>query len=327
MTINNKKIRAGIIGGAGYTGGELIRILLRHPDVDIAYVHSKSNAANPLYQVHQDLLGDTDMKFSDEVRQDIDVLFLCVGHGEASRFLADNPIAEHIRIIDLSQDFRIMAPGNDFMYGLPELNRDDLKSARRIANPGCFATAIQLALLPLAEGGLIENDVNVSGITGSTGAGQSLTETSHYSWRNDNIGTYKMLEHQHLNEILMNIKDLQPAWKHKFNFIPYRGPFSRGIIATCHLDTDMSLEQVKELYEAYYWDQPFTFISQTNVHLKQVTNTNKCLLYLEKHGDTLVITSVIDNLLKGASGQAVQNMNIMFGLDETAGLKLKANYF
>ena len=325
------KIKAGIVGGAGYTGGELLRILINHPDVDIAFIHSNSNAGNYIYDVHTDLIGDTDLKFTGELSQDIDVLFLCVGHGDAKKFLDANPIDDKIKIIDLSQDFRLnqnsKVKSKNFVYGLPELNREDIVKAQNIANPGCFATCLQLALLPLAKGGLLKNEVHISATTGSTGAGQSLSSTSHFSWRNNNLSVYKAFGHQHLNEIGESIKQLQPSFSADVNFIPYRGDFPRGIMASVYTECDLSQEALDDLYKQYYAEHEFTHVSKKNIDLKQVVNTNKCLVHVEKHGNKVMILSIIDNLLKGASGQAVQNMNLMFGLDERAGLRLKATAF
>ena len=321
------KIKIGIVGGAGYTGGELLRILVNHPNADIVFVHSNSNAGNPIYKVHTDLIGSTDLVFSGELSNAIDVLFLCVGHGDALKFLQANPIESHIKIIDLSQDFRIEKEGNDFVYGLPELQRDKIKTAKNIANPGCFATAIQLGLLPLAAANVLTSDVHVSGITGSTGAGQSLSQTSHFSWRNNNMSVYKALNHQHLKEIRQSLKNLQSSLDKNIHFIPYRGDFTRGIIATMYTPSNWTIEEATAKYKAYYASHPFTHVVDENIDLKQVVNTNNCLLYLEKHGDQLMIVSIIDNLLKGASGHAVQNMNLMFGLEETTGLRLKAASF
>jgi len=324
-----KKIRVGIVGGAGYTGGEMLRILLNHPMANIVFVHSRSNAGQPAYKVHSDLHGDTDLRFSSEMNDDIDVLFLCVGHGEAKAFLEANTIKEEISIIDLSQDFRLMKNsslgGRQFVYGLPECNREQIQTAENIANPGCFATAIQLGLLPLAKAKVL-NEVHSTGITGSTGAGQKLTETSHFSWRANNIQAYKSLSHQHLNEVLQTLGQFQTQAV-PVNFIPWRGDFTRGIYVSSYTQCDMSIEAAYELYNSYYKDHPFTHVSAEMIDLKQVVNTNKCLIHLEKVGDKLIVHSAIDNLLKGASGQAVQNMNIMFGLPETAGLQLKANSF
>ena len=327
------KIKAGIIGGAGYTGGEMLRILVNHPNVEIAFVNSTSNAGNLISDVHTDLIGETNLKFVSDIPQDIDVLFLCVGHGDAKKFLAANPINDNIKIIDLSQDFRLDENRNskilnrNFIYGLPELNRDQIKSAKNIANPGCFATCIQLGLLPLAAKDLIKNEVHINATTGSTGAGQSLSTTSHFSWRNNNLSIYKAFEHQHLNEIGESLLQLQPSLLQALNFIPQRGAFPRGILASMYLESDLTLAEAQTIYEEYYSAHPFTHLSRKNIDLKQVVNTNKALVHLEKHGNKLFIISIIDNLLKGASGQAVQNMNLMFGLDETAGLKLKAGGF
>lgn len=323
-----EKIKAGIVGGAGYTGGELLRILVNHPQVEIAFVHSNSNAGNLISDVHTDLFGDTDLKFTDALSQDIDVLFLCVGHGDARKFLEANSFDAHIKIIDLSQDFRLNLKSTiynrKFIYGLPELNKEKIKTAQNIANPGCFATCIQLALLPLAAANKLNTEVHIAATTGSTGAGQKPTATSHFSWRNNNLSVYKAFEHQHLNEIGESLIQLQPNFDKDINFIPYRGNFARGIMASVYLDSDLTLEEAEKIYQDFYADAPFTHISKQNIDLKQVVNTNKCLLHLEKHGDKLMILSITDNLLKGASGQAVQNMNLMFGLDEKEGLKLKA---
>jgi N-acetyl-gamma-glutamyl-phosphate reductase len=322
------KIKVGIVGGAGYTGGELIRVLLNHPAAVISFVHSKSNAGNFLYEVHKDLQGDTDIKFSSSLSQKIDVLFLCVGHGDAVKFLSENKIDAAIKIIDLSQDFRLGESVNKrkFVYGLPELNKTQIKKAKNIANPGCFATAIQLGLLPLAKAGLLK-EIHTTGITGSTGAGQGLSETSHFSWRANNIQAYKTLSHQHLKEIGQSMLQLNPAGNVDLNFIPWRGDFTRGIFISSQIKCSLELNEVTALYKKYYAAHPFVVVSDEPVFLKQVVNTNKCFIQLEKVGSNLVIHSAIDNLLKGASGQAVQNMNLMFELEETTGLKLKANYF
>jgi N-acetyl-gamma-glutamyl-phosphate reductase len=322
------KIKVGIVGGAGYTGGELIRILLNHPSTEIVFVHSKSNADKFLYQVHKDLHGDTEIKFSSALSQKIDVLFLCVGHGDAKKFLAANKIDDKIKIIDLSQDFRLgeTAGKRKFVYGLPELNKTQIKKAKNIANPGCFATSIQLGLLPLAKAGLLK-EIHTTGITGSTGAGQGLSETSHFSWRANNIQAYKALSHQHLVEIGQSCKKLNPQSNIDLNFIPWRGDFTRGIFISSQVKTDLSLIEITLLFKKFYASHPFVVLSDEPVFLKQVVNTNKCFIQLEKIGSKLVVHSVIDNLLKGASGQAVQSMNLMFGLEETTGLKLKANYF
>lgn len=328
------KFKVGIIGGAGYTGGELIRILLNHPGVETSFIHSRSNAGKPVHTVHRDLFGDTELKFSGDTAPledgGIDVLFLCLGHGESKKFLAENKIADKIKVIDLANDFRLRGDSSigdrQFVYGLPELNREKIKSAQNIANPGCFATAIQLGLLPLAKACLLE-DVYTTGITGSTGAGQSLTETSHFSWRANNIQAYKTLSHQHLGEIGESLLQLQPGSDVDLSFIPWRGDFTRGIFISSTIRCDLSLVELNKLFEDYYKDHPFTQVSRDPIFLKQVVNTNKAVLQLEKEGSKLVIHSVIDNLLKGASGQAVQNMNLLFGLEETAGLKLKASWF
>lgn len=322
------KIKVGIVGGAGYTGGELIRILLNHPAVEISFINSKSNADHFVYEVHKDLQGDTDMKFSVGLSQKIDVLFLCVGHGDAVKFLSENKIDSTIKIIDLSQDFRLGESVNKrkFVYGLPELNKTAIKKAKNIANPGCFATAIQLGLLPLAKAGLL-SEIHTTGITGSTGAGQGLNATSHFSWRANNIQAYKTLSHQHLKEIGQSMFQLNPAGNVDLNFIPWRGDFTRGIFISSQIKCDLEIKEATALYKKYYAAHPFVVVSDEPIFLKQVVNTNKCFIQLEKVGSNLVIHSAIDNLLKGASGQAVQNMNLMCGLDETTGLKLKANYF
>jgi N-acetyl-gamma-glutamyl-phosphate reductase len=321
------KIKVGIVGGAGYTGGELIRILLNHPNVSIVFVQSNSNAGKPLYAVHQDLLGETNIFFTAEIDQKIDLLFLCLGHGDSKMFLAVNVIDEKIKVIDLSQDFRLSnhsTIGNrNFVYGLPELNKEQIKLAGNIANPGCFATALQLGLLPLAKVGLLK-DVYSTGITGSTGAGQGLSSTSHFSWRANNIQAYKTLEHQHLFEILQSLHQLEPSKMIEINFVPWRGDFARGIFISSQLKCNESLDQLYSLFTDYFALHPFTTVSKEPICLKQIVNTNKCVIHLEKVGENLVVHSAIDNLLKGASGQAVQNMNIMFGLEETTGLKLKA---
>lgn len=322
-----KKIRVGIAGSAGYTGGELIRLLINHPNVELTFVHSKSNAGNPVYKVHQDLLGETDLRFTNELNKDIEVLFLCVGHGEARKFLEANEIDEKIKVIDLSNDFRLTHSSHlasrSFVYGLPELNKQQIRSAENIANPGCFATSIELGLLPLAKAGLLD-EINTTGITGSTGAGQSLSPTSHFSWRTNNIQSYKTLKHQHLGEIKETLLQLHSSGEVCLNFVPWRGDFTRGIFISSVLTCESTLEELQQLYKEFYAGQPFTIVSDDVIFLKQVVNTNKCLIQLEKVGTKLVVHSALDNLLKGASGQAVQNMNLMFGLDETAGLKLKA---
>jgi N-acetyl-gamma-glutamyl-phosphate reductase len=324
-------IKAGIIGGAGYTGGEMLRILINHPNVDIAFVNSTSNAGNFVYEVHTDLFGDTGLKFTNELSTDIDVLFLCVGHGDAKKFLEANEIPDSVKIIDLSQDFRLSESSKlkakSFIYGLPELNRDKIKSAQNIANPGCFATCLQLGLLPLAAKGLLNKEIHISATTGSTGAGQSLAATSHFTWRNDNLSVYKVFNHQHLNEVGESLNQLQPGFGQPINFIPNRGDFTRGILATIYMDTELNEEAALKLYEEYYAGHPFTQITNRDIDLKQIVNTNKCFLQVKVIDNKLFIVSILDNLLKGASGQAVQNMNLLFGFEETAGLKLKASAF
>jgi N-acetyl-gamma-glutamyl-phosphate reductase len=329
--LGGRGVRAGIIGGAGYTGGEMLRILVNHPNVEIAFVNSQSNAGNYVYEVHNDLFGDTELKFTGELPLDIDVLFLCVGHGDAKKFLDENAIPNTVKIIDLSQDFRLKANATlgskSFVYGLPELNKKAIKSAQNIANPGCFATCLQLGLLPLAANNKLNSEVHITATTGSTGAGQKPSPTTHFTWRNDNLSIYKAFEHQHLGEIGESLNQLQPDHGQTLNFIPYRGDYTRGIIASIYLDSDLSLDEAFKLYEDYYAGHPFTHVTKRNIDLKQVVNTNKCFIQLAKHGNKLLITSIIDNLTKGASGQAVQNMNLLFGLDETAGLRLKATGF
>ncbi|MDQ3393723.1 MAG: N-acetyl-gamma-glutamyl-phosphate reductase [Bacteroidota bacterium] len=321
------KIKIGIIGGAGYTAGELIRILVNHPAVEITFVHSKSNAGNPIHAVHTDLIGELTIKFTNEINNNIDVLFLCMGHGASRKFMEENTFDNNLKIIDLSQDFRLHAEGNDFIYGLPELNREIISKSRKIANPGCFATCIELGLLPLAAADKIHSDVHISGITGSTGAGQSLSPTSHFSWRNNNMSVYKAFTHQHLKEIRQSLTELQHGLQVSLNFIPYRGNFTRGIMVSSYLKTNLNLEEAFELYHEFYKAHPFTFLTKENPDLKQVVNTNNALVYVEKNDDNLLVISCIDNLLKGASGQAVHNMNLVFGLEETSGLKLKAGSF
>lgn len=323
-------IRVGIIGGAGYTGGEMIRLLINHPSVSISFIHSTSNAGNSVSKIHADLLGETELLFTDTLQNEIDVLFLCVGHGDAKKFLSENKISDGINVIDLSQDFRLSqnasAGNRKFVYGLPELNKEKIKLAGNIANPGCFATAIQLGLLPLAKAGIL-GDVYTTGITGSTGAGQGLSTTSHFSWRANNIQAYKALQHQHINEIQQSLQQLQGNDGMEVNFVPWRGDFTRGIYVSSIIDCGLPVQEVKQLYKIFYDDQPFTHVSDTMIDLKQVVNTNKCLLHIEKQGSKIIVHSAIDNLLKGACGQAVQNMNLMFSLEEITGLKLKASYF
>lgn len=330
MSTVQEKIKVGIIGGAGYAGGELIRILLHHPRVEISFVHSRSHAGEPLYQVHRDLLGDTDMLFAAEPHEAADVWFLCMGHSESSRFLQEHPAPDHVRIIDLSQDFRLQEcsrlNGRQFVYGLPEWQRERICQAHDIANPGCFATAIQLGLLPLAKAGLL-GDVHTTAITGSTGAGQKLQATTHFSWRANNVNAYKTLTHQHIREIRQTLTALQPGYNGQLFFIPWRGDFTRGIFVSSQLQCRLSQDEVFGLYEDYYAAHPFTHLSREMVDIKQVVNTNKVLIYPEKVGDQLVVHSVEDNLIKGASGQAVQNLNLMMGWEETLGLQLKASVF
>ena len=321
-------IRVSIVGGAGYTGGELIRILVNHPECQIAGVQSRSQQGKKISDVHTDLIGNCDLVFNAQFNSNVDVMFLCMGHDESGKFLTENDIPKNVRIIDLSQDFRLESPeSRPFVYGLPEINRTQIKDSKNVANPGCFATAIQLALLPLAVNNKLDGDIHVSAITGSTGAGQGLSPTSHFSWRNSNISVYKPFKHQHLAEINKTLRMSDSHWQGAINFLPFRGNFTRGILATVYLDTNLSVEQANALYQENYANHPFTHITDKSPDLKQVINTNKCLLHLVKNDQTLLIISMIDNLVKGASGQAIQNMNLMFGLDETAGLNLKASAF
>ena len=321
-----KKVKVGVIGGAGYTGGELIRILLNHPRAELSFVHSGSNGGKPFFTVHKDLIGETEMCFTDHFDdQDIDVLFLCSGHGQSKLFLEQNQVREEVKVIDLSHDFRITDTSHTrpFTYGLVEAEYDNIKTAANIANPGCFATCIQLGLIPLGKAGQLNSEIHISAMTGSTGAGQKPTSTSHFSWRNNNISVYKAFKHQHLQEIGQSISSWQPDFSEEINFVPFRGNFTRGILASIYLDTDMSEQALVDLYKTYYSAHPFVHISDENIDLKQVVNTNKGLLHIEKHGSKAFILSAIDNLVKGASGQAVQNMNLMCGMDEKAGLNLK----
>lgn len=321
-------IKAGIIGGAGYTAGELIRLLINHPQVELVFVNSTSNAGNKLTDVHGGLLGETEMTFTDQLPyKEIDVLFFCTAHGDTKKFLDSNNVPENLKIIDLSTDYRKESSEHKFVYGLPELNKERIKKAKRIANPGCFATAIQLALLPLAKAQLLNTEVHVNAITGSTGAGVKPSATSHFSWRENNISVYKAFEHQHLGEIRQSLNQLQNSFSEDINFIPVRGNFTRGIFASIYLNFAGSQEDAVKLYKDFYRDSPFVIITDKNPDLKQVVNTNKCVLYVEKHGNKLLILSCIDNLVKGASGQAVHNLNLIFGLEETEGLKLKATGF
>ena len=321
-------IKVGIIGGAGYTAGELIRLLINHPDVEIIFINSTSNAGNRITDVHEGLYGETDMRFTAELPLDeIDCLFFCTAHGDTRKFMESHTVPEHVKIIDLSMDYRIKSEEHDFVYGLPELNRRAICEANHIANPGCFATCIQLGVLPLAKHLMLNSDLHVNAITGSTGAGVKPSATSHFSWRNDNISIYKPFTHQHLAEINQSLMQLQNSFNSQINFIPVRGNFSRGIFATTYLDCKIELSEIRRIYEEYYSDHSFTFVVDKNPDLKQVVNTNKCLIYLQKYEDKLLIVSMIDNLLKGASGQALHNMNLLFGLEETVGLHLKPSAF
>lgn len=328
-------IKVGILGAAGYTGGELIRLLLNHPEAEIVFANSESNAGNPVSDVHEGLIGETDLRFTNEMPFDrVDVVFFCFGHGKSEQFLKEHTIPEHVKIIDLAQDFRIKNEESsiknyDFIYGLPEMNREEIAKAQHVANPGCFATCIQLGLLPAAKMGLLTEDVSVNAITGSTGAGQKPGATTHFSWRNNNLSIYKPFTHQHLAEIYQSINQVAPSplGDASIDFIPYRGDFARGIFCTEVVKTTTPIEEIVEFYKEFYKDAAFTHYTDKSIDLKQVVNTNKALIHCEKYGNKLLITSVIDNLLKGAVGQAVQNMNIMFGIDETAGLRLKASAF
>lgn len=322
------KIRIGILGAAGYTGGELIRLLLNHPEAEIVFANSESNAGNPVTDVHEGLYGDTDLKFTSDMPFDaVDVVFFCFGHGKSEAFLKEHSVPAGVKIIDLAQDFRLAAPGNDFVYGLPEINRDRIKTAAHVANPGCFATCIQLALLPAAKMGLLQQDVAVNAITGSTGAGQKPGATTHFSWRVDNMSVYKAFNHQHVPEIRQSLTQLQGQLPASIDFIPYRGNFARGIFATAVVRTQADADAIVAGYKDFYAGEPFTHYVDKQIDMKQVVNTNKGLVHCEKYGDKLLVTSTIDNLLKGAVGQAVQNMNIMFGIDETSGLRLKPSAF
>ena len=323
-----KRIKAGIIGGAGYTGGETIRLLLNHPNTELVFVQSRSQADKFLYETHTDLIGDTTLRFTSGYDSPIDILFLCLSHGESKKFLTENTFPVSTHIIDLGNDFRLgdKAGNREFVYGLPEFQRDKIKSAKNIANPGCFATTIQLGLLPLAKAGLLK-EVHTTGITGSTGAGQKLQDSTHFTWRANNISAYKTLSHQHLGEINQTLKTLQAGFNEAVNFVPWRGDFTRGIFVTSVLSSELSIDVANKLYKEFYASHPFTHVLDSMIDIKQVVNTNKCLIHLEKVGGKLAIHSVTDNLLKGASGQAIQNMNLMFGFDETVGLKLKGNIF
>ena len=329
-------IKIGILGAAGYTGGELIRLLVNHPEAEIVFANSESNAGNLVADVHEGLLGDTDLRFTDAMPFDkVDVVFFCFGHGKSEQFLQEHTIPDHVKIIDLAQDFRIAAPTHDYVYGLPEIHKAQIQQCQHLANPGCFATCIQLGLLPLAKAGLLTHDVAVNAITGSTGAGQKPVGTTHFSWRTDNMSIYKVFTHQHLHEIRQSLTELQGSLDASIDFIPYRGDFARGIFCTevVKFDgaegtpTNPTAEQLAEMYRTFYADAAFTHYVDKALDLKQVVNTNKALVHIDKFGNKAVITCIIDNLLKGAVGQAVQNMNLMFGLDEKAGLGLKANAF
>jgi N-acetyl-gamma-glutamyl-phosphate reductase len=324
-------LKAGIIGGAGYTAGELVRLLINHPAAEIDFVYSTSNAGNKIYAVHQDLVGQTEQSFSDSINPAVDVVFLCLGHGNSTAFLKKNTFSDNTKIIDLSNDFRLhddaLFEGKEFVYGLPELQKDKIESASYIANPGCFATAIQIAILPLAKNNLLKNDIHINATTGATGAGVSPSVTTHFSWRDNNFSIYKAFTHQHLGEIGESLESLQDGFDKELYFIPNRGNFSRGIFASVYTDFDGSIEEAYEIYEKFYKDAAFTHVSKNPVHLKQVVNTNNGFIHLQKHGNKILITSVIDNLLKGASGQAIQNMNLVFGLEENLGLNLKSTYF
>ena len=320
-------VKVGILGAAGYTGGELIRLLLNHPQVEIVFANSESNAGNKVYEVHEGLIGETELEFTSEMPFDeVDVIFFCFGHGKSEEFLKEHEIPTGVKIIDLAQDFRI-AGEHDFVYGLPETHREQTRMAQHLANPGCFATCIQLAMLPALKAGIISGDIHVNGITGSTGAGQKPGATTHFSWRNDNISVYKTFTHQHLLEINQTVQELCPGYEGRVLFIPQRGCFTRGIFVTAYAKCDLTLEEVQRIYADYYKDAAFTHFVTKSPDMKQVVNTNKAVVYVEKYEDQLLMISCIDNLLKGAVGQAVQNMNLMFGLDERMGLQLKASAF
>ncbi|MCQ2111579.1 MAG: N-acetyl-gamma-glutamyl-phosphate reductase [Bacteroidaceae bacterium] len=321
-------IKVGIIGGAGYTAGELIRLLLNHPDVELTFVNSSSNAGNRLSQVHEGLIGETDMVFTDRLPLDqIDVLFFCTAHGDTKKFLDQNELPENLKVIDLSMDYRLESEDNKFIYGLPELNRREICKSQYVANPGCFATAIQLALLPLAKNLMLNDDIYVTAVTGSTGAGVKPSATTHFSWRTDNLSIYKPFTHQHLPEIMQSLKHLQSSFSSKINFVPVRGDFARGIFATVIVKNAVEIDELYRIYRDYYAEDSFVHVVEESIDLKQVVNTNKCLINLVKNGDQLLIVSCIDNLLKGASGTAVHNMNLLFNLKETVGLKLKPSGF
>ena len=320
-------IKVGILGAAGYTGGELIRLLLNHPEAEIVFANSESNAGNPVAEVHEGLYGESELKFTDQMPfEDVDVVFFCFGHGKSEAFLKEHTIPENVKIIDLAQDFRIKGD-HDYVYGLPEINKDEIMKAQHVANPGCFATAIQLGLLPAAKMGLLKYDVSVNAITGSTGAGQKPGATTHFSWRNNNLSIYKPFAHQHMAEIRQSIIQLQGSLDIDIDFIPYRGDFARGIFATEVIRTKAYADEVIAGYKEFYKNAAFTHYVDKPLDLKQVVNTNKCLIHIDAFENKLLVTSCIDNLLKGAVGQAVQNMNLMFGIDERTGLNLKASAF
>ncbi len=323
-----RKAAIGIVGGAGYTAGELLRLLIHHPRVEVGWIHSHSQAGLPVTDVHQDLIGDTELVFTDTLEfASVEAIFLCMGHGASAKFLARHSVPDQVKIIDLSQDFRLADPAHDFVYGLPELHRSAIGQSQRVANPGCFATAIQLGLLPLAQAGLLHDEVHIHGITGSTGAGQQPTATTHFSWRNNNVSVYKAFRHQHLQEITQSVQHLQPSYARTLNFVPVRGSFTRGIFVSQYTSSDLSQTEAEQLYRTFYQEAAFTTVTTHNPHLKQVVNTNKGVVYVEKQAGKLFIISMIDNLLKGASGQAVQNLNLMMGWYEREGLNLKASYF
>lgn len=321
-------IKVGVIGSAGYTGGELLRILVNHPEVELVFVNSNSNAGNKVYAVHQDLVGYTEMSFTNELPfNKVDAIILCLGHGDARKFLDAHPVPSGVKIVDLSTDYRHKKKADGFVYGLPELNREAIKSATKIANPGCFATCIQLGLLPLASAGEIKDEVHISAITGSTGAGVKPSATSHFSWRNNNMSVYKAFDHQHLVEIGESLTQLQNDLDEDVNFVPFRGDFPRGIYASIYINSDLSEKEAQDLYSKYYENHPFTHTVDFNPNLKQVVNTNNCIIHVKKYGKKLHVISMTDNLLKGASGQAVQNLNLLFGLPENTGLRLKPSGF
>ena len=321
-------VRIGILGAAGYTGGELLRLLLNHPQAEVVFANSESNAGNLVSDVHGGLEGETDLRFTSDMPFDkVDVVFFCFGHGKSEAFLSEHAIPSDVKVIDLAQDFRISAPTHDYVYGLPETHRDTIRGCRHLANPGCFATCIQLAMLPALKAGIISGDIHVNGITGSTGAGQKPSATTHFSWRNDNCSIYKAFTHQHLLEINQTVQELHPGYDGRVLFIPQRGCFSRGIFVTAYAKCDTPIEEVRALYREYYGGAAFTHVVDKCPDMKQVVNTNKALVHVDRFEDQLLMVSCIDNLLKGAVGQAVQNMNLMFGLDEKAGLGLKASAF